>query len=162
MSIGSVLKERRIELGVKQEDLAEQMTVTVQTVSKWERNVTEPKASQVLKLSEVLNISEREICQGEFTTSKMDPLEFVRAVDVLMRSTPTTEMLIGIHKYVSDTEGFINTLKKASGYQGDPKNAESVEMAKMILGFIKSGAAEGSVQELKAMEEAANKVIADS
>ncbi|MDF4750925.1 helix-turn-helix domain-containing protein, partial [Vibrio parahaemolyticus] len=64
MSIGSVLKARRIELGIKQEDLADQMAVTVQTVSKWERDVTEPKASQVSKLSEILNISEREICQG--------------------------------------------------------------------------------------------------
>ncbi|MBF4327891.1 XRE family transcriptional regulator, partial [Vibrio anguillarum] len=44
MSIGEVLKERRIELNIKQEDLAERMDVTVQTVSKWERGLTEPKA----------------------------------------------------------------------------------------------------------------------
>ncbi len=162
MSIGSVLKARRIELGIKQEDLADQMAVTVQTVSKWERDVTEPKASQVSKLSEILNISEREICQGKFTEAKMSPLEFVRVVDVLMRNTPTTEMLIGIHKYVSDTEGFINTLKKASGFQGEPKHAESIEMAKMILNLIQSGAATGSPKELAEMEEAAKKVLADS
>lgn len=65
MSIGEVLKERRIELVIKQEDLAEQMDVTVQTVSKWERGITEPKATQVAKLAKALNLTEREICQGK-------------------------------------------------------------------------------------------------
>ncbi|EKO3894079.1 helix-turn-helix transcriptional regulator, partial [Vibrio metschnikovii] len=65
MSIGEVLKERRIELSVKQEDLAERMNVTVQTVSKWERGLTEPKASQVAELAKILKLSEQEICQGE-------------------------------------------------------------------------------------------------
>ncbi|QXN23206.1 helix-turn-helix domain-containing protein [Shewanella putrefaciens] len=44
MSIGSVLRDKRIALNIKQDDIAEQLGVTVQTVSKWERDVTEPKA----------------------------------------------------------------------------------------------------------------------
>jgi transcriptional regulator with XRE-family HTH domain len=39
--------------------------VTVQTLIKWENDITEPKASQVSKLSKILNISESEICKGK-------------------------------------------------------------------------------------------------
>lgn len=41
------------------------MGVTVQTIYKWEKGTTEPKASQVSKLASVLKLSEREICQGQ-------------------------------------------------------------------------------------------------
>ncbi|WP_140060654.1 helix-turn-helix domain-containing protein, partial [Vibrio parahaemolyticus] len=81
MSIGEVLKERRIELVIKQEDLAEQMDVTVQTVSKWERGITEPKATQVAKLAKALKLTEREICQGEKDQiTQLDPFEFMKLV----------------------------------------------------------------------------------
>ncbi|MCX9562155.1 helix-turn-helix transcriptional regulator, partial [Vibrio cholerae] len=65
MSIGETLKNRRIELGIKQEAIAEEMDVTVQTIYKWEKGTTEPKASQVSKLAQILRLSEREICQGK-------------------------------------------------------------------------------------------------
>ncbi len=115
MSIGSTIKERRIELNVKQDDLAEQVGVTVQTMSKWERDLTEPKASQVSRLSKALKISEKEICQGE-TAGKVDvdPLKFIKNVSSLMDGVPHVEFLMNIYGYIDDKDGFLNDLHAVS------------------------------------------------
>ncbi len=77
MSIGSVIKNKRVALNIKQEDIAEQLSVTVQTVSKWERDLTEPKASQVAKLSKILHLSEKSICDGEESKVSETPMDFM-------------------------------------------------------------------------------------
>ena len=114
MSVGSTIKERRIALNVKQDDLAEQVGVTVQTMSKWERDLTEPKASQICQLSKALKMSEKEICRGTVVNRKNDPFEFVRKVSILMANVPQTELLVGMHDFIDDEEGFINMLAKIS------------------------------------------------
>ncbi len=84
--IGDVLKTARDNIKLSQTDVAEKLSVTKQTYLKWENGITEPKASQISKLAEVLNITESEICKGELNTrmpianfiiemSKIDPDE---------------------------------------------------------------------------------------
>jgi transcriptional regulator with XRE-family HTH domain len=119
MSIGNTLKDRRISLNVKQEDIAEQMGVTVQTVSKWERDLTEPKASQVCQLSSILKITEKEICRGTTIGDKSDPFDFVRKVSILMKEVPHTELLVGMQDFIDDEEGFLKMLAKISEYPFD-------------------------------------------
>lgn len=115
MSIGEVLKERRIELVIKQEDLAEQMDVTVQTVSKWERGITEPKATQVAKLAKALNLTEREVCQGKKDqVTQLDPFEFMKLVGPCMKGVSETEVIMTMYEYVDDKKGFIEELTKQS------------------------------------------------
>ncbi|HHX8605150.1 TPA: helix-turn-helix transcriptional regulator, partial [Vibrio alginolyticus] len=63
--IGSVLKEARTLKNLSQPDIAKLVGVTKQTYLKWENDVTEPKATQVNKLAEVLGISANEICAGK-------------------------------------------------------------------------------------------------
>ena len=116
MSIGNTLKSRRIALNIKQEDLAEQLGVTDQTVSKWERDLTEPKASQVCQLSEILKISEKEICRGTIIKRKSDPFDFVRKVSILMQEVPHTELLVGMQEFIEDEEGFLKMLSKVSDH----------------------------------------------
>ncbi|MBF4308191.1 XRE family transcriptional regulator, partial [Vibrio anguillarum] len=77
MSIGDTLKTQRIKLGIKQEAVAEEMGVTVQTIYKWEKGTTEPKASQVSKLGKILQLTEKEICQGKKDDLELDELEFI-------------------------------------------------------------------------------------
>ncbi|TKF20761.1 helix-turn-helix transcriptional regulator [Vibrio genomosp. F6] len=164
MSIGSVLKDRRINLNIKQEDIAEQMKVTVQTVSKWERDITEPKATQVSKLSQILKISEKEICQGDIQNQRIDPLDFVRRVGILMQHVPHTEMLIGMHKYINDTEGFINMLSQVSEYPFELFDIEEREnelfQAKLMLDAIENGHVMASEDTIQKAKEHAIKVIA--
>ena len=53
-------KKRRIE----QARLAEKLDVHVITVSRWERGISEPRASDIAKLCEVLGVSEAELLRG--------------------------------------------------------------------------------------------------
>lgn len=116
MTIGNTLKDRRINLNIKQEDVAEQMGVTVQTVSKWERDLTEPKASQVHQLGKVLQLSEKEICQGKALENKGNPFDFVRKVSILMSEVPQTELLVGMQEFIDDENGFLEMLAGISNY----------------------------------------------
>ncbi len=57
MEIGNKILEMRKEMGLSQEQLAEQMGVARQTISKWELGETSPDISQTKKLSEIFNVS---------------------------------------------------------------------------------------------------------
>ena len=63
-----VLRDARNKKGLKQEDVAEKVHVAKQTYLKWENGATEPKASQILALSQVLDITPNEICKGQLNT----------------------------------------------------------------------------------------------
>jgi transcriptional regulator with XRE-family HTH domain len=139
MTIGNTIKDKRISLNVKQEDLAEQIGVTVQTVSKWERDITEPKASQVHKLSKILKLSEKEICQGSTINSDIDPMEFSRKVDMLIKNIPHMEMLIGMYEFIDDKEGFLEMLVEASDYPNEIFDIAEIENCEMYLNWIEEG-----------------------
>lgn len=64
----SIIKDARLELGLKQDDVAIALGITKQTYLKWENGSTEPKASQIVKLAKTLNLSTDEICTGKRNT----------------------------------------------------------------------------------------------
>jgi transcriptional regulator with XRE-family HTH domain len=158
-----VLKTARTNLNLKQSDVAEKVGVTTQTYLKWENGHSEPKASQAGKLAKALNITEKEICQGELIAGTMDPLEFVRRVGILMSHVPQTEMLIGMHEYISDDEGFIEMLKKVSDYPYGLLEAEEKENkisnAKMLLKVVGMDEVIGESQDSKKAREYALNVL---
>ena len=137
MSIGNTLKSRRIALNIKQEDLAERLGVTDQTVSKWERDLTEPKASQVCQLSQILKITEKEICRGTSISEKSDPFEFVRKVSILMQEVPQTELLVGMQEYIEDEEGFLKMLAKVSNHPFELFEIEAKQEADTMAAMTK-------------------------
>lgn len=57
MTFGQKLKKLRIENNLTQKDLADQLHVTFQTVSKWENDTNEPDLSTLKDLSKILNCS---------------------------------------------------------------------------------------------------------
>ena len=57
MSLGENIKQRREELKLSQEYLAEQIGVSRQAVSKWEKGQSEPTAGNLVQLAQVLEIS---------------------------------------------------------------------------------------------------------
>jgi transcriptional regulator with XRE-family HTH domain len=137
MSIGNTLKNRRIALNIKQEDLAEQLGVTDQTVSKWERDLTEPKASQVCQLSKILKITEKEICRGTAINKKSDPFDFVRKVSILMQEVPQTELLVGMQEFIEDEEGFLKMLAKVSDHPFELFDIEAKQEEQALASFTK-------------------------
>ena len=57
MEIGKKLKKARVQSGYTQEEVAEQLQVTRQTISNWENEKSYPDIISVISLSEVYQIS---------------------------------------------------------------------------------------------------------
>ena len=57
MTLGENIKNRREELKLSQEYVAEQLGVSRQAVSKWETGQSEPTASNLIQLAEVFDIN---------------------------------------------------------------------------------------------------------
>ena len=57
MSIGEKIKELRIEKGFSQMQLGKTIGVSQKAIDYWERNVNEPKASYIIALVKVFEIS---------------------------------------------------------------------------------------------------------
>lgn len=57
MNLGEKIFELRKELNITQEQLAEKMNVTRQTISKWELNETTPDIKQAKELSKIFKVS---------------------------------------------------------------------------------------------------------
>lgn len=153
MSIGNTLKNRRIALNIKQEDLAERLGVTDQTVSKWERDLTEPKASQVHKLSQILKITEKEICQGTTIGEKSDPFDFVRKVSILIQEVPHTELLVGMQEFIDDEEGFLKMLAKISNHPFELFAIEAKEQNEAMLRLIENAEFDNEEEKNKILSE---------
>lgn len=57
MKLGEIIKELRIERNLSQMQLAKMIGVSQKAIDYWERNVNEPKASYIISLVRVFNIS---------------------------------------------------------------------------------------------------------
>ena len=65
MTLGERLIQLRAKAGLSQDDLAERLGVSRQSVSKWENNVSVPDLDKLVKLGEVFGISLDELVKGE-------------------------------------------------------------------------------------------------
>ena len=70
MEIGTQIKQRRTAAGLSQEELAEQVFVTRQTLSNWENNKTYPDINSLLRLSAVFHVSLDELVKGDIPKMK--------------------------------------------------------------------------------------------
>ncbi|MDO7710498.1 MAG: helix-turn-helix domain-containing protein [Pseudomonadota bacterium] len=111
MALSDVIREARIRNNLKQEYAALLMDVTVQTYSKWENGITEPKASQVAQLSDLLNVSTQMICCGK-QSEKIDMVDFIRIVSRQAKDLSEFEMIETIWHNIEDDATFLEALKK--------------------------------------------------
>ena len=65
MNLGERLFELRKSKGLTQDDVAEKLNVTRQTVSKWETNQSTPDFDKIIPLCELYGISADELLKGE-------------------------------------------------------------------------------------------------
>ena len=56
-SMGQIIRSLRKERGLTQEELAEQLNITYQAVSRWENNTGMPDISQIVPLANVFGVS---------------------------------------------------------------------------------------------------------
>lgn len=72
VKIGGFLRELRKEKQLTQEQLAEQLSVTARTVSRWENGNNMPDLSILVELSEFYGVDIREIIDGERMQTEMN------------------------------------------------------------------------------------------
>jgi len=113
MALKDVIKDARLNKGLKQEVAAEQVGVTVQTYSKWENGKTEPKASQVAKLSEILGVSTHEICCGE-KSKKLEIIKFMSMASGISQGMSDFDFKMAIWESIDNDYKFLNNLKRYS------------------------------------------------
>ena len=113
MALNIVIRNARLKKNLKQENAAKLVGVTVQTYSKWENGKTEPKASQIAKLSEILGVSTNEICYG-VNSKKLELIEFMKIVSEVSRGTSDFELKMAIWESIDDDETFIDNLRNYS------------------------------------------------
>ena len=78
MELGNQIKSHRTALSFSQEELAEKVFVTRQTVSNWENNKSYPDIHSLLLLSSLLHVSLDQLIKGDLETMKQE----VNAADV--------------------------------------------------------------------------------
>ena len=83
MDINNKIYELRKKHNYSQEQLAEKLNVTRQTISKWELNETSPDINQSKKLSKIFNISLDELTNNNITNykNKKEPTKII--IDIL-------------------------------------------------------------------------------
>ena len=79
MNLGTQIKKYRSALELSQEELAEKIFVTRQSVSNWENNKTYPDIKSLLMLSELFEISVDELIKGDVNAMKKEINEQERA-----------------------------------------------------------------------------------
>ena len=99
MNLGNKILELRKKENLSQEQLAEKMNVTRQTISKWELNETTPYIKQAKELSKIFKISLDELTNNDIN-------------DLVMQKVSNTEKLAGLVLKVSKWLGvcFLVTL----------------------------------------------------
>jgi transcriptional regulator with XRE-family HTH domain len=80
MNLGLMLKNKRIECGMLQEEVANKMGLSQKTISSWERGRTIPKMDDYEKLSRIFGCS-----INELTGRKDYDLSNLSAHDIIMR-----------------------------------------------------------------------------
>ncbi|MBO5034095.1 MAG: helix-turn-helix domain-containing protein [Oscillospiraceae bacterium] len=70
MELGGQIRKYRDALGLSQEELAEKIFVTRQSVSNWENGKTYPDLQSLLRLSELFSLSLDELIKGDIETMK--------------------------------------------------------------------------------------------
>ena len=106
MNLGQAIKTKRESLGMTQQDLAEKLFVSRQTVCRWENGSRCPDLIMAKKIAMVLGISLDEIIPGEavqdYTPPKEPPVD-ISCVKVMLSGIML--LLIGIFFYVADGTG---------------------------------------------------------
>ena len=99
MNLGNKILELRKKENLSQEQLAEKMNVTRQTISKWDLNETTPDIKQAKELSKIFKISLDELTNNDIN-------------DLVMQKVSNTEKLAGLVLKVSKWLGvcFLVTL----------------------------------------------------
>lgn len=94
MEIGTKIAQARREQGITQLELADKMSVTRQTVSRWETGAAVPDIEKVADLAEILQVSCDYLLKGNLLSK--DAVVSVESKDASGNKNSVTRLLSGI------------------------------------------------------------------
>lgn len=139
-TMGQIIKRLRKERGFTQEELAEQIGVTFQAVSKWENETGMPDISQVIPLATVFDVS-TDVLFGLYGTSNSEEVNKIIEEAFAFLTYPVTIEMVkkkydrlheGLELYPNNTELLMNCLETgiSLAYPAndiyDPENGEAI------------------------------------
>ena len=95
MELGNRIKELRKAQNINQDELAEKLFVSRQTISNWENDKSYPDIQSVLLLSEIFGVSVDQLLKGDVEKMERIITEQTQA-DINKMNTYTIGMLISI------------------------------------------------------------------
>jgi len=72
MNLGAQIKKYRVEFSLSQDELAEKLFVTRQSISNWENDKTYPDIRSLVLMSEVFSVSLDELVKGDMEIMKKE------------------------------------------------------------------------------------------
>lgn len=90
MNIGNQISKRRKELDLTQQELADQLFVSVKTVSKWETNKGNPEVSLIPKIAKILKIDVNDF----FNESEEEIVETVEEEKVVVLREKNIKLIV--------------------------------------------------------------------
>lgn len=61
MTVGKLIRERRLKKNIKQTDIAKELGYTSQFVANWERGISNPPLKKLKAIAEILGVSHKSI-----------------------------------------------------------------------------------------------------
>lgn len=128
MSLGNNLFNARKKKGLSQEDVAEKLGVSRQTISKWETDETLPDIRQAKKLATLYGLSLDELIEYDIDEKEIQEMidkigdEVSRKIDwtnVWSKKYPilaTYQNEVKINKYATELNSLLDNLQKEYGY----------------------------------------------
>lgn len=98
MEIGSKLKEARVQCTMTQEQVADELQVSRQTISNWENEKSYPDIASVLKMSDLYGVSLDFLLKGEVPMK--DYLDYIEESTNVVKSKDKLSKLILISSYL--------------------------------------------------------------
>lgn len=93
MNVGEKIKKIRKMAGMTQEELAEKMNVSRQTISKWEKEISSPDLESAIVLCELFEISLDDLLKGGQSV-KEDKISLQDMIKINQRNQKQTILLI--------------------------------------------------------------------
>lgn len=100
MEIGSKLKDARMKTEFTQEQIAEQIGVSRQTISNWENNKSYPDIISVIKLSDLYNVSLDYLLKGKESEIMSDYMNYLEESTNTVKSKQRFTKLMQVGIYV--------------------------------------------------------------
>lgn len=142
MNLGNNLFQARKRVGLSQEEVAEKLGVSRQTISKWETDETVPDIYQSKKLARLYNLSLDELIEFDINQKEIEEvikktdekeerkIDWTKAWGKKYPILVTYQNEVNINKYAKEIRKLFNDLQKEYGYS----ELDAMLVLKDILG----------------------------